>query len=78
MALKFLQDNDNLDEVGAWNIHGEDPNCEMGGPHSNPLLETVEGTYRNACLYAVTLSGFYQWGAGGYVRRTSNKTIKKV
>lgn len=78
MALTFLQYNNNLDEVGIWNIHGEDPNCDFGGSHTNPFLETVEGTYRNACLYAVKLLGFYQWGAGGYVRRTSNKTIKKV
>jgi len=55
------------DQITVWNIHGEDPNPDMGGPHSNPLLATVKGTYEEAVDYALTLDGFFQWGYGGHL-----------
>lgn len=54
-----------LDDVCVWDIYGEDPNCDMGGAHSQPYLATVEGTLIKAIAYAVELRDFYQWGAGG-------------
>lgn len=50
---------------GFWKIRGEDSNCDLGGPHHMPELCVVESTYEEAVDYALTLSGFWQWGAGG-------------
>jgi hypothetical protein len=56
-----------LDDEGPWNIYGEDPNCDMGGSHHKPFLETVEGPLSEVIDYAVNLKGFWQWGAGGRI-----------
>jgi hypothetical protein len=56
-----------LDDEGTWNIYGEDPNCDMGGSHHEPFLETVEGPLSDVIDYAVNLKGFWQWGAGGRI-----------
>jgi hypothetical protein len=32
-------------DEGLWAIHGEDPNCDLGGSHIEPHIETVEGKY---------------------------------
>lgn len=32
-----------LDQEGIWQIYGEDPNCDLGGHHYEPLLATVTG-----------------------------------
>lgn len=57
------------DEGGLWAIHGEDPNCDMGGPHIEPHLETVEGKYGDVLDYALSLEGFFNWGHGGSIRK---------
>ena len=54
-----------LEDVRVWDIYGEDPNCDMGGSHHQPYLATVEGSLIKAIEYAVGLTDFYQWGAGG-------------
>jgi hypothetical protein len=54
-------------QEGIWEIRGEDPNCDMGGCHSQPSLGYYEGTYGNVLEYALKLRGFFQWGAGGNV-----------
>lgn len=54
-------------EFGTWRILGEDPNCDLGGHHHEPELETVSGTYANVVEYAITLQGFFQWGSGGRI-----------
>jgi hypothetical protein len=64
---KLLQDYP-AEHVGTWQIYGEDPNCDFGGPHSNPHLKTFEGRYVDAVAHAITLSGFWTWGAGGYLK----------
>jgi hypothetical protein len=56
-----------LSTVGLWRIHGEDPNCDMGGHHHQPYLGTVEGTLKDVIEYAVELKGFWQWGGGGSI-----------
>jgi hypothetical protein len=55
----------NLDYYSKWEIKGEDPNCDLGGCHSNPHLAYVEGTLEQAIEYAVETEGFYTWGGGG-------------
>lgn len=58
-------------ESGTWRILGEDPNCDFGGHHHEPYLETVTGTYENVVDYALSLKGFFQWGAGGRIEKIS-------
>lgn len=65
-----------LDEIGQWEIYGEDPNCDFGGHHHSPYLETVEGSLDSVIDYAVQLPGFWQWGAGGEIIKTEVKKIK--
>lgn len=66
--------------TGTWRILGEDPNCDFGGHHHEPELETVTGTYRNVVEYALTLPGFFQWGGGGRIVsvESRHKNIDKV
>lgn len=54
-------------DIGTWNIYGEDPNCDMGGSHHTPFLETVEGPLSQVIDYAVNLKGFWCWGGGGRI-----------
>lgn len=71
--IRLLQGR-NPNEQGVWKIYGEDPNCDLGGPHHEPLLETVSGTYRNVVEYALTLPRFYSWGGGGRIERHNPPT----
>ena len=57
---------------GTWRILGEDPNCDLGGSHHEPELETVTGSYGNVVDYAITLRGFFQWGSGGRIVQVPN------
>lgn len=56
-------------QEGLWQIFGEDPNCDLGGSHHQPLLATVQGTYAAAVDYALDLPSFFTWGGGGDVRK---------
>ncbi len=58
-----------LSEVGIWEVRGEDSNCDLGGHHHMPKLGTFEGKLEDIVAYAVTLSGFWQWGAGGDITK---------
>jgi len=64
-----------LDETGTWQIYGEDPNCDMTGYHSSPLLETVTGKLSDVIVHAVNLEGFWNWGCGGYLKKISIKEV---
>lgn len=64
-----------LDETGVWKILGEDPNCDFGGHHYQPELGIVEGRLGDIIAYAVELRSFWQWGAGGDIRKM-NAPIK--
>lgn len=66
----------NLAETGMWQIFGEDPNCDLGGSHVQPNLGFVEGNLEDVINYAVELPRFWQWGAGGSIKKVDN--IKKV
>lgn len=75
---RLLRDH-SPNEFGTWKIKGEDPNCDFGGHHHEPELETVTGTYANVVEYALTLSGFFQWGGGGRIEKVSaTKNIDNV
>ena len=39
-----LLEKHQLNEYGTWEVRGEDPNCDMGGYHHEPLLGYFEGT----------------------------------
>lgn len=67
-----------LSENGTWEIYGEDPNCDMGGSHVEPKLETVEGKLDDVVNYGVKLKGFWQWGAGGRFKKVTIRPVKKV
>ena len=56
-----------LNDYGFWKIEGEDPNCDLGGSHSNPYLGIVEGKLEDVIRYAVDLPGFWSWGGGGNI-----------
>jgi hypothetical protein len=60
-----------LDEQGIWEIRGEDPNCDFGGSHHQPYLNTVEGALTDVIDHAVGLVGFWGWGAGGDIVKRS-------
>lgn len=60
----------------VYAVYGEDPNCDMGGSHSNPFLGTVEGTFNDVLEHAANhMKGFYTWGGGGYIKPTN--TLKE-
>lgn len=54
-------------DYGIWEVKGEDPNCDFGGYHHQPHLGFFEGTFKDVCKHALTLTGFFQWGSGGDV-----------
>jgi len=68
-SYQSLLSKHNLDEVGIWEVRGEDPNCDLGGSHHKPKLGTFEGKLEDIVAYAVTLSDFWQWGAGGDITK---------
>lgn len=63
---KLLETHD-LNETGVWRIFGEDPNCDLGGPHYEPDLGLFEGKLADVIAYAVELPNFWQWGGGGRI-----------
>ena len=69
---KRLTAKHTLQEHGLWRVCGEDPNCDMGGAHSNPYLATYRGTLNNVLKRAVELKGFWTWGAGGIITKIND------
>ena len=66
---KRLLEFHSMEEVGTWKILGQDPNCDMGGSHHNPYLETVEGKLLDVIKHAISLDSFYTWGGGGEITK---------
>lgn len=64
-----LLDQHALDEVGVWEVRGEDPNCDLGGHHHQPYLGTFSGSLGSVISMAVELPDFWQWGAGGSITK---------
>jgi len=57
-----------LSEYGIWRVYGEDPNCDMGGPHHQPDLGLYQGTLEDVIRLAVELPRFWNWGGGGDIK----------
>lgn len=66
---KRLMEKHTANEFGFWEICGEDSNCDFGGYHHEPLLTRIEGTYSDAVELALSLDGFFSWGAGGSIHK---------
>lgn len=66
---KKLLEQHSLNEVGVWEIRGEDQNCDWGGSHHEPYLATVEGKLSDVIENAVDLPGFWTWGGGGSIKQ---------
>jgi hypothetical protein len=66
---KKLSEKHAMNETGFWKISGEDPNCDLCGPHHQPDLGVVEGTLKDALIYALKHPNFYTWGGGGDITK---------
>jgi hypothetical protein len=68
-----------LDTEGVWEVRGEDPNCDLGGHHSQPFLGRFEGTLEKVIKKAITLEGWNIWGTGGTITKvTKDNLITKL
>lgn len=67
-----------FDDVGIWQVFGEDPNCDLGGSHHKPSLGFYEGTLREVLEVAVMMPRFWQWGGGGDIRKVDVVKIDKM
>ena len=72
---KALLGKHSLDEVGTWVVEGEDPNCDLGGYHSQPRLGRFHGSLLDVIATAVKLGGFWQWGAGGNITKVTGVDV---
>jgi hypothetical protein len=77
IRTKLLRDH-SVDDYGIWNIFGEDPNCDFGGSHHTPFIETVEGRYEHVVEYALSLPNFFTWGGGGHIEQQEKHGNIKV
>lgn len=68
---KRLLESYSPDETGLWRVLGEDPNCDMGGPHIQPELGYFEGRYGDIVMRALILPSFVSWGAGGDIKKVA-------
>lgn len=67
-----------LSERGVWEVRGEDSNADFAGPHSNPYLGTYKGMLDDVIRTAVMLPGFWEWGAGGYIKKVEEPKVIEV
>lgn len=72
---KRLSSKYDNDEYGLWVIYGEDSNCDFGGHHYEPELETVEGKFIDVVKHAVSIKRFFTWGSGGNIKKIEYKSI---
>ena len=64
-----------LDKVGIFRVKGEEPNPDFGGRDYQPELGVFRGKFEDVASYAVEISGFWQWGAGGSIDEIKIKEI---
>lgn len=64
-----------LDKVGLFRVRGEDSNPDFSGSHYQPELGIFRGKFEDVASYAVEISGFWQWGAGGSIEEIVIKEI---
>ncbi len=63
------------DQIGMWQVRGEDPNCDLGGTHHMPDLGLYEGQYIDIVELALNMPRFFSWGGGGEIREVKSKKI---
>lgn len=74
-AGRELLKRHSLQDMGTWEVLGEDPNCDFGGHHYQPNLGIYEGTLKDVLELATEMKSFWTWGAGGTIRAVS---VQKV
>jgi hypothetical protein len=67
-----------LSTEGLWEVRGEDPNCDLGGSHYQPILFTVSGILEDVIEASVDQPNFWTWGSGGSFRLITPMTITDV
>jgi hypothetical protein len=72
---KELLKKHSLEETGIWHVWGEDPNCDLGGAHVSPFLGTFEGRLADVLTEVTKLGGFWTWGSGGRLEKTSLQQV---
>jgi hypothetical protein len=77
-AGQQLKGKHNLSDYGQWQIRGEDPNCDLGGPHGNPDLGIYCGTLQEVLEVAVNLPQFWTWSGGGEITFVTVRDAKTV
>jgi hypothetical protein len=75
---KRLLEKYDLSKYGIWCVKGEDPNCDMGGYHHEPLLGYFEGTLEQVINKAYTLERWMTWGGGGSITLAEPEKITKL
>lgn len=61
---KLFETHD-LETEGMWQVYGEDPNCDWGGPHYEPRLGVYTGKLIDVLHEVTEMKGFWNWGSGG-------------
>lgn len=62
-------------EYGIWQVYGEDPNCDWGGPHHEPNMGVYEGKLEDILTLVTSMPMFWTWGAGGRIVKTNVEKI---
>lgn len=66
------------EDYGIWKVHGEDENCDFGGPRSIPFLGYFEGKLKDVVDHVVSMRGFWSWGGGGDIVKESPPSVIKI
>lgn len=67
-----------LGTESIWHIKGEDPNCDLGGIHSQPSLGYIEGRLDDVIKVAVKMDSFWTWGSGGTITLHKEPIVKQA
>lgn len=57
-----------LKDTGTWQVLGEDENPGYTGGHYQATLGYFTGVLEDVIYHAVSLPGFWSWGAGGDIK----------
>lgn len=58
-----------VNEEGIFEVRGEDPNCDFGGPHHQPLLFVAQGKFIDILTRAVKTNNWMTCGSGGTITK---------
>lgn len=76
---KKLLDAFKLTDVGLWQVKGADSSC--GGLFDQPQIKQFgyfQGSLENVIKHVVKLDGFWGWGDGGIIWKSSMPNVTKV